>query len=201
MENIILFADSSRGQYIPQFFAESVRREFVTGINADDWADLEIGPACEWYWDTWDRVLNNAIVTDENGNKFTLHQDGDLWLVCAELCTFKELSNIYGDGTFNQIESDWQRMLSRGRIPCMEYQISADEWLLVNIELTDNGLEFSFDSDGKNTWFSGDVKPINDCRFLLPFEFDRYGLDDYLRQVSDEITGGFLIPNDLHYVE
>jgi hypothetical protein len=201
MENIILFADSSRGQYIPQFFAESIKREFVTGISDNDWADLDSGPECEWYWDTWDRVLNNAVVTDENGNEYTLHHDGDLWIVCAELCTFKELSNLYGDGTFIQLESDWNQMLSRGRIPCMEYQISADEWLLVNIELTDNGLEFSFDSDEKETFFSDDIKEINDCRFLLPFEFERDGIDDYLQQIDAEITEGFLIPNDLYYVE
>jgi hypothetical protein len=32
-----LFADSSRGVYIPQFFAQTIKRELVTGINKDEY--------------------------------------------------------------------------------------------------------------------------------------------------------------------
>jgi hypothetical protein len=83
-EAAILFADSSRGVYIPQFFAESIRRECVTGVDSGDWAILETGPDHEQYWDAWNDVESRAIVTDSNGQEFCLYQDGDLWLVPIE---------------------------------------------------------------------------------------------------------------------
>ena len=30
---------------------------------------------------SWDQVLTNATVVDNNGHTYTLHQDGDLWLI------------------------------------------------------------------------------------------------------------------------
>ncbi len=44
------------------------------------------------YWDTWERVLNNAYLI-EGEYRFTLHQDGDLWAICPELMT--ELEKLY----------------------------------------------------------------------------------------------------------
>lgn len=79
MEHIEIYADSSRGQYIPQYFAESCKRDMVTGVSVEDWAILESGPEHELYWDVWDSVLNNARITDSRGN-WTLYQDGDLFL-------------------------------------------------------------------------------------------------------------------------
>lgn len=77
-----LFFDGSRGQYIPQHFAEVVVRDAVTGVTDEQWAELEAGPEQEWYWDTWNEVLGNAVVTNpDTGQRFTLYQDGDLWLV------------------------------------------------------------------------------------------------------------------------
>jgi hypothetical protein len=76
-----LFADSSRGAYIPQFFAESVDRSIVSGIDFGDLADLEKGPDLEYYWDTWRDVLDKAIIAGHDGKVYTLWQDGDLWLI------------------------------------------------------------------------------------------------------------------------
>jgi len=65
-----LYADSSRGIYIPQIFAQSIKRGCVAG------------PDCEAYWDVWDGVLNDAELTDPtSGQVFTLFQDGDLWCI------------------------------------------------------------------------------------------------------------------------
>ena len=50
-------------------------------MSDEDWAIVEAGPDHEYYWDTWDTVLANAQVTDENGVQYTLDQDGDLRLV------------------------------------------------------------------------------------------------------------------------
>ena len=81
-----LFADSARGVYIPQHFAESVNRDFLSGVNADDLATLESGPDAEWYWEAWESILDNARLTDSTGQVWTLYQDGDLWLVPIDWC-------------------------------------------------------------------------------------------------------------------
>lgn len=80
---MLLWLSDSRGVYIPRDFAQSFanRAKSVTGVSAEDWLILEAGPENEQYWDTWDEVISLAIITDENGNKYTIHQDGDCWLV------------------------------------------------------------------------------------------------------------------------
>ena len=71
-------ADSSRGIYIPQFFAETHKSDWFKGITAEDWNTLSKGPdAGEDYWETWNEVLDNAETTDGG----ILHQDGDLWII------------------------------------------------------------------------------------------------------------------------
>jgi hypothetical protein len=76
-----LFLSDAHGQYIPKVFAECVLREKVTGISDEDYTILETGPDHEWYWETWDDVLNRAVLTGDDGTKYTLYQDGDLWLI------------------------------------------------------------------------------------------------------------------------
>ena len=75
-----LFADSARGVYIPQHFAESAIRDKFKYIDKEQWGILESGPETEHYWDVWDDVLSNAE-TDCGG---VLHQDGDLWIVWSQ---------------------------------------------------------------------------------------------------------------------
>lgn len=79
----MLWLDSARGIYIPRDFAQMFvdRDKSVTGVSAEDWEILECGPDHELYWDTWDDVLNNAVVTEADGTKYIVHQDGDCWLV------------------------------------------------------------------------------------------------------------------------
>ena len=76
-----LFADSARGIYIPQHFAEAVKREHVSGVTAEDWETLEAGPDAEHYWAIWDRVLNSATIQHPTLGACYLWQDGDLWIV------------------------------------------------------------------------------------------------------------------------
>ena len=85
-ESAICYADSARGVFIPQFFAESINRECVTGIDLVDLDQLALGPeSCEHYWDIWNDVESRAIVTDtKSGVVYRLYQDGDLWLVPAD---------------------------------------------------------------------------------------------------------------------
>lgn len=79
----LLWLNDIRGQYIPRDFAGSFsdRAKALTGVSDDDWAILEAGPEHDLYWDVWDDVLRDATITDEKGQTYTLHQDGDLWLI------------------------------------------------------------------------------------------------------------------------
>ena len=80
-ETAILFASDRHGIYIPQYFAESVNRDLLSGVSDSDMDILIIGPDHDEYWDAWDDVTQSAILTDSNGVTYCLYQDGDLWLV------------------------------------------------------------------------------------------------------------------------
>ena len=85
-DTAILYADSARGVYIPQHFAESIKRECVTGVSEENWNLLTLDPndenTPEHYWDVWNDVEQNARVTcPDTGIVYTLYHDGDLWLV------------------------------------------------------------------------------------------------------------------------
>ena len=77
-----LFADSARGIYIPQHFAESAIRDKFKYIDKEQWAILEvcIPDPSKNNIGIWDEVLSNAE-TDCGG---VLHQDGDLWIVWSQ---------------------------------------------------------------------------------------------------------------------
>lgn len=81
--DMMLWLSDARGVYIPRDFATSFvdRAKNVSGVDAEDWAILEAGPDHEFYWDTWSDVEQNAVITDENGVKYRVYQDGDCWLI------------------------------------------------------------------------------------------------------------------------
>jgi hypothetical protein len=78
----MLWLSDARGIYIPRDFANSFvdRSKHVQNVTEEDWAILE-DPDHEWYWEAWDEVLQNAVVTDNEGTRFRLSQNGDLWLI------------------------------------------------------------------------------------------------------------------------
>jgi hypothetical protein len=79
----LLWLSDSRGVYIPRDFATCFadRDKHVSGVHMEYWLTLEAGPDHEWYWEAWQDICDNAIVTDESGVRYRLHQDGDLWLI------------------------------------------------------------------------------------------------------------------------
>jgi len=88
--NAILYADSNRGRYIPQHFAESIDLDAVTldGMAAEAIAEclgiVRQGPDADGYWDAWhDLELHLTITEKKSGKAWHLFQDGDLWLVPA----------------------------------------------------------------------------------------------------------------------
>jgi hypothetical protein len=76
----ILFLDDHRGVYIPRDFANEIKRECVSGVDAKTWAILEAGPDHEWYWEAWSDVIDRATVKDGD-TVYTVYQDGPCWLV------------------------------------------------------------------------------------------------------------------------
>ena len=84
LERAVLFADSNRGVYIPQHFAQAVNRAYVEGIDAYCWLTLESGPDNGDYWDVWATVLDNAKINHPELGQCYLYQDGDLWIVPRE---------------------------------------------------------------------------------------------------------------------
>ncbi len=75
-----LYADSNRGIYIPQFWAQSADLNQWCDYTEDQIATLLSGPDNESYWDTWQEILDN-VRTIGGGQ---LHQDGDLWVIYSE---------------------------------------------------------------------------------------------------------------------
>ena len=81
LENAECYADSAKGVYIPQYFAETIHRHLVEGVSNEDWEILEAGPYHEYYWDAWNDVTNNCRIKHPSGREYCLWQDGDLWLL------------------------------------------------------------------------------------------------------------------------
>ena len=90
-----LYASDNRGVYIPQFFAESVNRDCVSGVSDDMWSVLEAGPDHEAYWDVWGTVTGDAVITAPDGKVGFLWQDGDLWIIWGE--DDPDYENIIGE--------------------------------------------------------------------------------------------------------
>ena len=78
-----LIADNHHGIYIPQIIAESGLLS-VGGIDAESVEILLSGPDHEWYWETWDTVLNNFRT--EKGEILHIGECGDVFLALPEEC-------------------------------------------------------------------------------------------------------------------
>lgn len=52
---------------------------------------------CEWYWESWNNILDNAEYVDESGNIWRLYQDGDLFAICEDLMSDADYENFFGE--------------------------------------------------------------------------------------------------------
>lgn len=92
-----LLISDRHGIYIPQLFAKNYDESKWRNIDPEDIKILQEGPENEWYWETWDSVMDSAEYVDEDNNVYKLHQDGDVWVYCHELMTEEDKSNLFGD--------------------------------------------------------------------------------------------------------
>lgn len=105
------------------------------------------------------------------------------------------------NNTCKTLKDQWDTMINNGRIPMLEYQVSDDEWVTVDIYFRGNCLLFSFDKEPMyDTWFSGEVEKVLD-NYQINFDWCFDNLDHYLQMIDQEITEGYLIPNNLYYME
>jgi hypothetical protein len=79
-EKIVLLLDGNRGIYVPQGFAECFSRE-QWSYSKEDEEILMSGPDHICYWETWLDVVDMAEYTDDDGHKWHLWQDSDLWCI------------------------------------------------------------------------------------------------------------------------
>lgn len=149
-----IFADSIRGQYIPQHFAEDATDSWT--ITPEDRATLLDGPSHEWYWETWEHVLSFASYVDSDGDKWTLHtgENGDLFAIVYERLTLEEKENMGFD-----VEPEY--WITREYIPALVHGdgsgISAKEYRAI--------CTFSNDvENGKNgSWDVGSQYHLKTC--------------------------------------
>ena len=93
---MILMMSDAYGVYIPQNTMNDLTEQWQ-GINDEDRAICLAGTDHEQYWDAWFNILDSAFYIDDSGNKYTLHQDGDLWAICPELMTNEEYKNFFDE--------------------------------------------------------------------------------------------------------
>lgn len=94
------------------------------------------------------------------------------------------------------IKAEWQAMLDRGIFPCFKYQISEDDWLLVDLEFTNEGLVFSFDSSSNLVAFDGWITVIGEDRYVIPWEHGM-SLDEHIAALDNNIIEGYLLVNEI----
>jgi len=99
---VMLLLDSNRGRFIPRdFVTDSLgaldlvhcAKWGLTEANREQW-EAAYDPENECYWEAWDWILNNAEFVTEEGDKFRLHQDGDLWALCYDRMSQDEKLNF-----------------------------------------------------------------------------------------------------------
>jgi len=93
------------------------------------------------------------------------------------------------------IHQQWLAMLDYGKIPLFEIEIRDNEFLVVDLEYTEKGISFEFYQQGK-VYFDGAIKGNNGL-YTLHFDDCFIHLDYYLQSIYDNITEGYLIPNNL----
>lgn len=102
MDAVVYMLSDQRGIYIPRDFLTDQDNEIaiehcaawgLTDENREQWQDAA-DPESEYYWDSWDWILNNAKYVTESGDVYYLYQEGDLWGLCYDRMTADEKSNF-----------------------------------------------------------------------------------------------------------
>lgn len=99
----------------------------------------------------------------------------------------------------NTIKQQFDVMLQSGRIPVLEYEMYNGEYLVVEIEATETGLQFSADFNDLPCFFDGQITGAGNY-WLLPYD-DCFSLDEHLQMIDQNIIEGYLIAHSLDKFE
>jgi len=78
-----ILVNSAHGIFIPQTFIEWFEPYIVWPDDKDIQQILDDlkSPENEFYWDSWDWILGNCKITDDDGKMFFLFQYEDVWAI------------------------------------------------------------------------------------------------------------------------
>lgn len=87
-----LLISDNQGIYIPQIYCQQLTEDDAAeyGIEWSDVVCCQSGPEQEWYWESWQAILDSAEIIEpatlkEDESVWRLHQNGDLWMVRADV--------------------------------------------------------------------------------------------------------------------
>ena len=93
--------------------------------------------------------------------------------------------------------------MSKGIFPIFEIECEKDgelDYFIFNIETNKDGIVFNIPDTDLKTYFSGNIKKLSNSSFMMPFDDYFDDLDYYLQEIYQEITEGYLFPNDFYIV-
>lgn len=77
-----LICDSHHGIYCPQLTIKDLIDDIVSQLPAEDVQTVLDGPDNEFYWESWENILNTSFIIDDGENKrYYLYQDEDVWML------------------------------------------------------------------------------------------------------------------------
>lgn len=99
----------------------------------------------------------------------------------------------------NTIQVQFSEMLQRGTLPFLEYELFDGEFLTVEIQATNEGLQFSADFNDLPCFFDGKIVGSGNF-WLLPYDLD-FSLDQHLELIDQNIRDGYIIAHSLDKFE
>lgn len=74
-----LICDSHHGIYCPQITIKDLIDDIVSQLPAEDVKTVLDGPDNEWYWESWENILDQTFTFE--GKTYRLEQDEDVWMM------------------------------------------------------------------------------------------------------------------------
>lgn len=99
------------------------------------------------------------------------------------------------------IYEQFQEMLSKGRLPIMEFELNTGDYLVVGIMVEQGHTSVSADFLCLPVWFEEELAAVSGSEYRINLEDYPFRnintLDQLLEFIHDNIMEGFLIPNNL----
>lgn len=93
------------------------------------------------------------------------------------------------------LQQQFEQIFQRGIIPVIEYELYNGDYLTVEIESTESGLQFSADFNDLPCYFDGQITGSGNF-WLLPWD-ECFSLDEHLQMIDQNINDGYIIAHSL----